>query len=51
MGKDLSKNIVSRLNKFLDFEYIPLKKRLNEIQFKSNGANQVYKEILKDIKK
>ena len=51
LAKDLSKNIITRLNKFLDYEYIPLKKRLNEIQFKSNGASQIYREILKDIKK
>jgi UDP-N-acetylglucosamine:LPS N-acetylglucosamine transferase len=51
LAKDLSKNIITRLNKFLNYEYIPLKKRLNEIQFKSNGARQIYKEILKDIEK
>tara|TARA_B100000886_G_scaffold22156_1_gene14090 strand:- start:9003 stop:10118 length:1116 start_codon:yes stop_codon:yes gene_type:complete len=51
LAKDLSKNIIPRLNKFLDEEYNPLKKRLNELKFESNGANQVYKEILKDIEK
>ncbi len=49
-AKDLSKNIISRLNKFLEYEYNPLKKRLNNIKFKSNGAKQVCNEILRDIK-
>tara|TARA_Y100000590_G_C15727499_1_gene1015767 strand:+ start:587 stop:1717 length:1131 start_codon:yes stop_codon:yes gene_type:complete len=48
--KDLSKNIIKRLNKFLLKEYYPLKKRLNGIEFNSNGAKQVYNEIIKDIK-
>ena len=51
LAKDLSKNIISRLNKFLEYEYNPLKKRLNKIKFKPNGAHQVYNEILKDIEK